>query len=84
MRGTNPDNIGTSGEELVEADFTAAGDLANPLGHRLGFRRRVSMLYRVRNFIGFDTVTIDTMGGSDEVSVIGRDDGTLAVNVIDG
>lgn len=83
MRGTNPDNTGTNGEELVEADFSAAGAPGSPLV-TVSDAVASLMMYRVRNFTGFDTVTIDTLGGSDEVSVIGRDDGSLAVNVIDG
>ena len=42
------------------------------------------ILYRVRDMQGFDTVTIDTLGGVDLVEVTGRDDGSLAVNVQGG
>ncbi len=87
LRGTNPDNIGTSGVELVEADFSAAGDLANPLVIVTDLDPVVPaepILYRVRDIVGFDTVTIDTMDGIDVVSLIGRDDGSMAINVVDG
>lgn len=85
LRGTNPDNLGTSGQELVVADFTAAGDLANPLvvvEDLDPVDALAPILYRVRDIVNFHTVTIDTQGGSDMTFVTGRDDGSMAVNVL--
>ena len=51
LRGTNPDNVGTSGKEFVRRDFTAAGDLANPLVTVWDVSPSL-MMYRVRNIRG--------------------------------
>ncbi|MCU0959158.1 MAG: S8 family serine peptidase, partial [Pirellulaceae bacterium] len=84
LRGTNPDNVGTSGAERVTADFTAAGDVANPLvvvADANPVDPLQPLLYRLRDMQGFDTVTIDTLGGLDTVQVTGRDDGSLLVRL---
>ncbi len=86
LRGTNPDGTLTSGQELVEADFSAVGDLDHPLVVVTDVDPVVvaePILYRVRNIVNFNTVTIDTMDGSDEVRVIGRNDGSMSINVVD-
>ncbi len=85
LRGTNPDNVLTSGNEIVTADFSAAGDLANPLvvvEDADPVNVLEPLLYRVRDIQGFDSVTIDTLDGDDTVSVVGRDNGSVAVNVL--
>ncbi len=87
MRGTNPDNVLTSGGEHVMADFTAAADVANPLvvvEDRFPINPLTPLLYRVRDIQGFDTVTLDMLGGSDVVEVIGRNDGSMSVQVDNG
>jgi hypothetical protein len=86
LKGTSADNAGASGNETVVADFSADGDVTHPLvvvSDTNAVNPSQPILYRVRDLVGFDTVTIDTMGGDDSVSVIGRTDGSLLVNVID-
>lgn len=87
LQGTNADNPGTSGDDRVIADFSAAGDVAHPMvvvSDANPVNPLEPILYRVRDFQGFDTVTLDTLGGADTISVIGRADNSLLVNVLSG
>ncbi|MDY0166305.1 MAG: NF038122 family metalloprotease, partial [Thermoguttaceae bacterium] len=86
LRGTNPDPgnpNAPSGLENFIADFSAAGDVANPT---VTVTDEVStlILYRLRNFTNFNSIHIEPLGGSDYVEIIGRDDGSLTVNVDNG
>ena len=71
LRGTNPDTVQTSGRETFAADFTAAGDLANPLV-TVTDSATAAILYRLRNFVGFGSITLDPLGGGDTINVTNR------------
>jgi hypothetical protein len=43
-----------------------------------------SILYRLRNFVGFDTISLAALGGRDVFNLVGRDDGSLQINVDGG
>jgi len=77
LLGTNPDNPGTSGHELVTADFTAAGDVANPIVtvRDAAVAPPTNMLYRLRDFLGFDTITFELLDGDDAITLIGETNG---------
>lgn len=76
LRGTNPeDSPNTSGNETVTANFTAAGDVANPL---VTFADGASILYRMRNFTGFGGITLELLGGNDSLTL---NSGTVQVVV---
>ncbi len=89
LRGTNPDQPnGLSGDNLIRANFTAAGDAANPLVEVFD---GVTLLYRLRTNplpgiapLTFNTISMETLGGQDAISVIGRDDGSLKINIDGG
>ncbi|MDX1944428.1 MAG: hypothetical protein SFU86_03405, partial [Pirellulaceae bacterium] len=60
-----------SGQDSVVADFTAAGDLANPI-ITVTDAANGSLLYRVRDFVGFHHLTFNLLGGDDDITVFGR------------
>ncbi len=77
LRGTNPDNPNTNGDEYVVVDFTAAGDVNNPIIRVLDSLggdgpdplplppvNDVS-LYNLRTFAGFSTFNLELLGGND-------------------
>ena len=74
LLGTEPDNVQTSGDERFTVDFTAAGTLADPI-IVVQDAANSSILYRLRDFIGFRRLQIDTLGGNDEVFVRGSANG---------
>jgi len=79
LRGTDPNTVAASGRETVVADFTAAGDVANPLvtvSDTVG-----DVLYRVRNTTNIQTVAFELLGGDDTIAVTGRDDASVTINV---
>ncbi|HUE73617.1 MAG TPA: CHRD domain-containing protein [Pirellulaceae bacterium] len=81
LRGTNPDTVATSGNETIVADFTAAGDVANPLvtvSDTVGG----AILYRLRSFTGFGSINISSLAGADTISLTNRIG--LTVNVDGG
>ncbi|QDU29976.1 hypothetical protein ETAA8_50940 [Anatilimnocola aggregata] len=83
LRGTAPNTPQASGADNFLINLTAAGDVANPLvtvSDNVGGLD----LYRLRNFTGFDSLNIETLAGSDYVRVIGRNDGSVTVNVDGG
>ena len=88
LRGTNPDNLGTSGNDVFNADFTAAGAVGTPLvsvSDAAG-----GILYQLRNTqdVGgnetFDTIFFETLGGNDTINLTGRADGSLSAHVLGG
>ena len=66
LLGTNPDNPGTSGNEFVAADFTAAGGAGTPW---ISVRDGITPLYQVRSFTGFDSLDFNLLGGDDRLSI---------------
>ncbi|WP_372719767.1 beta strand repeat-containing protein, partial [Novipirellula sp.] len=65
LLGTNPDAAGTSGNETVIADFTAAGGALTP---QISVRDGATVLYNVRSFAGFSTVNFSLLGGDDALN----------------
>ena len=85
LRGLNPDpaNVVT-GNDHVTANFTAAGDAANPL---VTFRDNGPaglIVYELQNFSGLNTINFELLAGSDTLLLTGRNDGSLKVNVDGG
>jgi len=75
LLGSNPDNAGTSGNEFVEADFTQAGGVGSPqvtVTDLDPVMPGAAILYRLRDFQGFDTIDISTLAGDDVVAVRNR------------
>ncbi|MCM2371709.1 dockerin type I domain-containing protein [Aporhodopirellula aestuarii] len=64
LLGTDPSNPGTSGNETVVADFTMAGGVGTP---QFSVLDGATILYNIRNFTGFDTVDVQTLGGNDSL-----------------
>ncbi len=83
LNGTNPDTTTASGQDVFAADFTNAGNAAEPL---VTVTDEVSglLLYRLQNMSGFDTINFNGLGGDDTFGVVGRADGSLTVNVDGG
>ncbi len=79
LRGTDPSNPGTSGDELVNADFSNPGTIAQP-EVTVSDTASAMNLYRVREITGFDTVNFELLGGDDQLNVAGRDDGSLNID----
>ncbi|MCH5374284.1 MAG: hypothetical protein JJ992_09920, partial [Planctomycetes bacterium] len=97
LRGTRPDPASSvTGNELVVADFTLDGDSANPVVQVWDSQGTPAtgddvLLYRLRTNavagaapLTFDTINIETLGGDDAISVVGRDDGSLTIDVDGG
>jgi hypothetical protein len=91
LRGANPDpvNPDLSGREEVAAIFTNAGDVASPMVTVSDVLSGM-MLYRLRrtaDLLGgaetFNTINFDLLGGQDSISLVGRADSSLMVNVDD-
>lgn len=68
LQGTVPVTAQTSGNDRFEIDMQAAGDVANPWITVTDIDS-TNILYRVRNFTGFPTISIDTLAGDDAVLV---------------
>ncbi len=68
LQGTVPVTAQTSGDDDFEIDMQAAGDVANPWITVTDADSNL-ILYRVRNFVGFPTISIDTLAGDDAVLV---------------
>jgi len=86
LRGTNPDPgnpNAPSGLEDFFADFSAAGDVANPMVTVVDNASGL-LLYRLRNFTNFNSINIEPLGGGDYVEIIGREDGSLKIHVDQG
>ncbi len=79
LNGTNPDGPQTSGRETFAANFAAAGDLANPLV-TVTDTASAAILYRLRNFTGFNSITLDPLGGGDTINLINRAGLTVNAN----
>ncbi len=65
LLGTDPDNPGTSGNETINADFTAAGGVGT---QQVIVQDGVNILYAVRNFTGFTSLDINPLGGDDALN----------------
>ena len=79
LNGTNPDGTLTSGRETFAANFAAAGDLANPLV-TVTDTASAAILYRLRNFTGFNSITLNPLGGGDTINLINRAGLTVNAN----
>ncbi len=75
--GTDPTTPQTSGNEMITADFAAAGDLANPI---ITVNDGGTILYRVRTVVGIDSLTFETLGGDDTLTVLGQNNGATVNN----
>ena len=99
LRGMNPDPAGPrTGQERVVADFTQSGDANTPLvqvfdGLGTAATGDDVLLYRLISDpvpggaavpLSFNTINFSLLGGDDVISVIGRADGSLKVNVDGG
>ncbi len=71
LNGTNPDTVQTSGRDTFNAIFTAAGDVANPMV-TVTDTASALILYRLRNFVGFNTITLNPLAGGDTINVTNR------------
>lgn len=83
LRGTDPSSPGTSGLDDVFVNLTAAGTALDPLVQVTDNLSGLD-LYFIQNFTNFSTLNIETLGGSDFISIIGRDDGSVTINVDGG
>ncbi len=83
LKGTNPGTPQASGNDTFNIDLTAAGNAANPLVDVRDSSGGVS-LYRVQNFTGFNTLSIAMLGGRDTANVIGRNNGSIALEIDGG
>ena len=103
LRGTDPANPSTSGNENVVADFNAAGTAVTPMvrvydaGATFSVAGRptaaeladtagvaANILYNLQDFTNFNTIGFDLLDGSDVISLIGRNDGSLTVDIDGG
>ncbi len=84
LRGTDPANPGTSGNETLEINFGAAGTLADPMVEVTDCSGP-TLLYRLRTIDDasgnptFSTVHFDTLGGTDLLNV--TPDADVAVTI---
>ncbi|WP_146522014.1 dockerin type I domain-containing protein [Stieleria varia] len=65
LLGTNPDNPGTSGNETIIADFTAAGGVGT---QQVLVQDGAAILYAVRSFTGFTSLNVNPLGGADTLN----------------
>ncbi|MFM2096035.1 MAG: hypothetical protein RIS70_3159, partial [Planctomycetota bacterium] len=85
LRGTNPDanHPNVSGNDQFVADFSAVGNAANPQVVVSDIDSG-TVLYRLQKLENFNLVKLQTLAGGDEVSLIGRTDGSLRIQVDGG
>ena len=85
LRGTNPDanHPNVSGNDQFVADFSAVGNAANPQVV-VSDGDSGTVLYRLQKLENFNLVKLQALAGSDEVSLIGRTDGSLRIQVDGG
>lgn len=81
LRGTNPDGPGASGRDIFDANFTRTGTVGDEF---VRVTDGLTPLYNVRSFTNFDTINFAGLGGDDLFRVVGRDDGSLSVNIDGG
>ncbi|MCI0360198.1 MAG: hypothetical protein L0211_17105 [Planctomycetaceae bacterium] len=79
LNGTNPGGPQTSGRDTIAANFTAAGTLLDPMV-TVTDTNSALILYRLRNFVGFNTITLNPLAGSDTVNVTNRPGLTVNAN----
>ncbi len=85
LRGTDPSTPATSGREIFDINFGAAGDLANPevvVTDADPVVPAEPILYRIRDLINIQTVTFESLGGDDTFNV--TPDGDVAVEIYGG
>jgi hypothetical protein len=83
LDGTSPANPGSSGSDAFVADFTAAGTPGNEFVKVTDINGGAP-LYNLQSMTNINTITFDTLGGADTASIIGRNDGSLKINVDGG
>ncbi len=81
LKGTDPANAGTSGNDLFDVDLTRTGTAADELV-RVTDSASSAPLYNIQNFTNFNTLNINTLGGRDTTTVVGRQDGSVPLNVV--
>lgn len=64
LLGSDPSNPGASGNETVVANFTNAGGVGTP---HVSVLDGATILYNIRNFTGFNTIDVKTLGGNDSL-----------------
>ena len=82
LRGTDPANPGTSGNDNFDIDLTRAG---GPGTEKVRVTDAVGAvpLYNLQNFTNFNTLNVQMLGGFDSATVVGQTDGAVAL-VING
>ena len=81
LLGTDPANPGTSGNDTFDVDLTRAGTPGNEL---VRVTDGANPLFNIQSFSNFNTLNINTLGGLDSVTVVGRNDGSVTINVTGG
>jgi hypothetical protein len=81
LYGTNPDGPQTSGNETFDADFTNAGTALDPFV-AVTDSDSAAILYRLRDFDGFNSINFAGLAGNDTFLVTNRPG--LTVNVDGG
>lgn len=85
LRGTEPANPGTSGQENFAIDLTLAGD--GTAGTEVVKVTDVvggALLYNIQSFNNFSTINVQMLGGADNAVITGRNDGTVNINIDGG
>ncbi len=83
---SDPDLGAPSGNDNFDVNLERAdvaglpGVTGNELVRVTDFNNGTS-LYNIQNFTNFGTININTLGGSDTTEIVGRDDGTVSLNV---
>lgn len=85
LRGTNPDanHPSVSGSDEFVADFSAVGNAAHPQVV-VSDSDSGTVLYRLQKLENFNLVKLQTLAGADEVTLIGRTDGSLRIQIDGG
>ena len=89
LKGTDPANPSTSGNDTFNADFTHAGTLGNAWV-QVSDSNGGAPLYNLRSFSNFNTIDLAGLAGDDTFAITGRDTaaetsyGPLTVNVDGG
>jgi Ca2+-binding RTX toxin-like protein len=81
LRGTDPANPATSGDDTFDVDLTRTGTAGDEL---VRVTDNGTSLYNVQSFTNFATLNVQMLGGGDTATLVGALAGNVAINVDGG
>ena len=80
LRGTDPANPATSGQDAFDVNFTRTGTAGDEVV-RVTDAVGGAALYNLQSVTNFNTLAIEMLGGVDTATAVGRNDVSLTINV---